>query len=140
MIKNLNNERDFYCNALLKIKFIEDKINNFFEPINETTYYNNFVKKVMSDGFGDNNFTSGQVFGYIYYAVVKNVKVELQKKIKDIENLLGNVNKKIKELSAKQKGNAKTEKELSNKRKGNEKTDKGIFDTILDLFGNLFSW
>lgn len=140
LIKNLNNERDFYCNALLKIKFIEDKINNFFKPIKETTYYNNFVKKVMSDGFDDNNFTSGQVFGYIYYAVVKNVKVELQKKIKDIENVLGNVNKKIKELSAKQKGNAKTEKELSNKRKGNEKTDKGIFDTILDLFGNLFSW
>lgn len=140
LLKNLNMERDFYCNALLKIKFIEDKINNFFEPIKETTYYNNFVKKVMSDGFDDNNFTSGQVFGYIYYAVVKNVKVELQKKIKDIENVLGNVNKKIKELSAKQKGNAKTEKELSNKRKGNEKTDKGIFDTILDLFGNLFSW
>lgn len=140
LIKNLNNERDFYCNALLKIKFIEDKINNFFKPIKETTYYNNFVKKVMSDGFDDNNFTSGQVFGYIYYAVVKNVKVELQKKIKDIENVLGNVNKKIKELSAKQKGNAKTEKELSNKRKGNEKTDKGILDTFLGELGNLFSW
>lgn len=123
LIKNLNNERDFYCNALLKIKFIEDKINNFFEPINETTYYNNFVKKVMSYGFDDNNFTSGEVFGYIYYVVNKKVKVKLKKKVKDIENVLDNVNKKIEELSTKQKGNAKT--------------DKGILNTFLDA---LYKW
>lgn len=126
LIKNLNNERDFYCNALLKIKFIEDKINNFFKPINETTYYNNFVEKVMSDGFKGNNFTSGEVFGHIYYIVVKNVKTRLQEKVKKIDGVLGTVSEKI--------------KELSNKSKSNAKTDKGILDTFLGELGNWLFW
>lgn len=126
LLKNLNKERDFYCNALLKIKFIEDKINNFFKPINETTYYNNFVEKVMSDGFKGNNFTSGEVFGHIYYIVVKNVKVELQKKVKKIDGVLGTVSEKI--------------KELSNKSKSNAKTDKGILGTFLGELGNWLFW
>lgn len=126
LIKNLNNERDLYCYALLKIKSIEDKINNFFKPINETTYYNNFVEKVMSDGFKGNNFTSGEVFGHIYYIVVKNVKTRLQEKVKKIDGVLGTVSEKI--------------KELSNKSKSNAKTDKGILGTFLGELGNLFSW
>lgn len=126
LIKNLNNERDLYCYALLKIKSIEDKINNFFKPINETTYYNNFVEKVMSDGFKGNNFTSGEVFGHIYYIVVKNVKTRLQEKVKKIDGVLGTVSEKI--------------KELSNKSKSNAKTDKGILDTFLGELGNWLFW
>ena len=80
----------------------------------------------MSDGFKGNNFTSGEVFGHIYYIVVKNVKTRLQEKVKKIDGVLGTVSEKI--------------KELSNKSKSNAKTDKGILGTFLGELGNLFSW
>ena len=80
----------------------------------------------MSDGFKGNKFTSGEVFGHIYYIVVKNVKVELQKKVKKIDGVLGTVSEKI--------------KELSNKSKSNAKTDKGILGTFLGELGNWLFW
>lgn len=125
LLEKLNSERDYYRCALGEIDPIENKINDFFKPINTTTYYQNFVKKVMTEGFKNNNFTSGEVFGYIYYVLDKKVKVKLKENIENIKKISGNVDEQIKKLSSKPKDEAKKEESGSKE--------------ILNIFSGWFS-